>query len=69
MVIYLLVLQDKIDDIVLRNNGKLYLAKDSRVKKNIFKKINKEFYSNNFKNFRRNKHNIFQSIQSQRLGI
>jgi hypothetical protein len=60
---------DKIDRIVMSNNGRLYLAKDSRVNKSNFKKINKEFFHSDFKKFRNYYSKTFQSMQSERLGI
>jgi decaprenylphospho-beta-D-ribofuranose 2-oxidase len=60
---------DEIDQIVLANNGKLYLTKDSRVDKDKFRRINKEFFSDTFKKFRNSNSKIFSSLQSERLKI
>ena len=60
---------NKIDNIVLSNNGRLYLAKDSRVDKKNFKEINKEFYISKYRKFRNLNSKTFQSAQSERLGI
>ncbi len=60
---------NKIDNIVLRNNGRVYLCKDSRVTKDNFIKINKEFSEKKYINFRKNSKFIFNSIQSKRLSI
>jgi hypothetical protein len=53
----------------LSNNGRLYLAKDSRVDKKNFKEINKEFYISKYRKFRNLNSKTFQSAQSERLGI
>tara|TARA_B100001093_G_C26094882_1_gene704292 strand:- start:26 stop:556 length:531 start_codon:yes stop_codon:yes gene_type:complete len=60
---------NKIDKIIIINNGDIYLTKDSRVNKNIFKQINKRFYSSSFKKFRKKKDVYFSSLQSERLKI
>jgi FAD/FMN-containing dehydrogenase len=60
---------NKIDNIVLSNNGRLYLAKDSRIDKKNFKEINKEFYISKYRKFRNLNSKTFQSAQSERLGI
>ena len=60
---------DKIDQIVLTNNGRLYLTKDSRVSKENFRKINKVFFGKGFKKFRKNSSKVFNSLQSERLKI
>ena len=60
---------DKIDQIVLTNNGRLYLTKDSRVSNENFRKINKVFFGKDFKKFRKNSSKIFNSLQSERLKI
>ena len=60
---------NKIDDIVLKNNGRIYLTKDSRILNKNFYKINKEFKNNDFKKFRNKINYYFNSLQSKRLGI
>ena len=60
---------DKIDNIVLINNGRIYLTKDSRVNKGQFKKINQEFNNAAFKKMRIKNKTFFSSLQSERLGI
>ena len=60
---------NKIDKIIIVNNGDIYLTKDSRINKNAFKKINKRFYSSSFKKFRKKKDVYFSSLQSERLKI
>ena len=60
---------EKIDNIVMSFNGRIYLTKDSRIKKNNFKKINKNFQNLNYKLYRKKFINSFNSMQSQRLGI
>ena len=59
----------KIDLIILNNKGRVYMTKDSRISKENFLKINKEFRNSDFKKLRK-KHNFcFNSLQSERLGI
>ena len=60
---------DSIDQVVERNKGKIYLTKDSRIKKEKFHKINKEFSNIKFKNFRKKIDFYFNSMQSRRLGL
>ena len=60
---------NKIDKIIIVNNGDIYLTKDSRINKNAFKQINKRFYSSSFKKFRKKKDVYFSSLQSERLKI
>jgi FAD/FMN-containing dehydrogenase len=60
---------NKIDDIILSNNGKLYLTKDARMSKDFF-----EATYSNLNKFREIKsiidpNNKFSSLQSKRLGI
>lgn len=64
-----LELLDRLDKIVIKFEGRLYLAKDSRMKKNIFKKF--ESRAQDFIDFR-NKNNLknkFKSSQSSRLEL
>ena len=60
---------DSIEQVVERNKGKIYLTKDSRIKKEKFHKINKEFSNIKFKNFRKKIDFYFNSMQSRRLGL
>ena len=60
---------DKIDDIVIEFNGRIYLAKDSRVKFDRFKKMKSGFRNKNFLDIRKKKKKIFISLQSERLKI
>jgi len=62
-------LLDKLDEIVLKYNGRIYLTKDVRVSKETFEKGYPEIEK--FRIFRKdNKMDIkFQSLQSKRVGI
>ena len=60
---------DSIDDVVKKNKGKIYLTKDSRIKRKNFNQINKEFRDKKFKNFRKKTSYYFNSLQSRRLGL
>ena len=62
-------LLDRLDEITLKYNGRFYLAKDARMKKEIFKKSDNRIQD--FINFR-NQNNFdkdFRSSQSSRLEI
>ena len=60
---------NKIDLIVLNSKGRIYMTKDSRILKENFLKINREFRNSDFRKLRK-KHNFcFNSLQSERLGI
>jgi FAD/FMN-containing dehydrogenase len=61
-----LLLMNEVDNIILKYGGKVYLAKDSRMKAEIFSKMYK-----NEKNklSMRSKKNKFSSLQSERLGL
>ena len=64
-----LELLDRLDKIVIKFEGRVYLAKDSRMKKNIFKEF--ESRAQDFIDFR-NKNNLinkFKSSQSSRLEL
>ncbi len=64
-----LYLLEKLDEITLKYKGRFYLAKDARMKKEIFKKSDKRIQE--FINFR-NKNNFdkdFRSSQSSRLDL
>ena len=62
-------LLDKLDNIVLKHHGRIYLTKDARVAKNIFE----QGYENieKFRHFRKEigAYSYFESIQSQRLEL
>lgn len=60
---------DKLDLVILKNKGKIYLTKDSRISKENFKNINKEFKDYNLKKIRKQNNLFFSSIQSERLEI
>ena len=62
-------LLEKLDDITLKYEGRFYLAKDARMKKEIFKKSDKRIQD--FINYRNknNFHEDFQSSQSSRLEL
>jgi decaprenylphospho-beta-D-ribofuranose 2-oxidase len=62
-------LLDKLDEIVVKYKGRIYLAKDVRVSKEIFEKGYPQIET--FRQFRKeNKmNNKFQSLQSKRVGI
>ena len=61
-------LLNKLDQIILKNSGKIYLSKDSRLSPKIFKDMN--FNSKEFKKVLK-KYNIknFHSLQSERLKV
>jgi len=62
-------LLDKLDEIVVKHNGRIYLTKDVRVSKETFEKGYPQIET--FRQFRKeNKMNSkFQSLQSKRVGI
>ena len=60
---------DKVTDIVLKYNGKIYLAKDSFISKEKFKDLNTEFYDPEFIKLRKKNNFFFNSLQSKRLGL
>ena len=63
-----LYLMDKLDEITIKYGGRFYLAKDSRIKEENFKKSDKRI--NNFKKFRKEIFNkVFSSSQSLRLDL
>jgi decaprenylphospho-beta-D-ribofuranose 2-oxidase len=59
----------ELDHIILNHNGRVYLAKDSRVDKSIFEKGYPKI--NHFRKFRKSQGMIdkFKSLQSERLGL
>ena len=64
-----LTLMDKLDLITLKYKGRFYLAKDSRMKKDVFLKSDQRAAL--YRNFRSEKgaSDIFSSAQSDRLGL
>ena len=60
---------NKIDLIVLKNKGRVYMTKDSRISKENFIKINKEFRNSDFIKLRKKNNFYFNSVQSERLEI
>ena len=61
-------LLDELDKIVLKNNGRFYLAKDSRMRSEVFKKSDKRIEQ--FIKFKNTQiKNKFASMQSERLKI
>jgi len=64
-----LELLNRLDEITLRHNGRFYLAKDSRIKKEIFKKSDSRL--NKFLDLRIKvgSNKVFRSSQSNRLEI
>jgi hypothetical protein len=60
---------DKVNDIVLKYKGKIYLAKDSIISEEKFRNLNSEFYNHEFTNLRKKNNYFFNSIQSKRLGL
>lgn len=61
-----LLLMNEVDNIILEYGGKVYLAKDSRMKAEVFSKM----YKNEIKKLStHSKINKFSSLQSERLGL
>ena len=62
-------LLNRLDNIIVKHNGRIYLAKDARVSKETFEKGYPEI--NRFRHYRRenNMDKKFHSLQSKRLGI
>ena len=60
---------NEVNDIVLRYNGKIYLAKDSIILKEKFRNLNSEFYNNEFIKLRKKNNYFFNSLQSKRLEL
>ena len=62
-------LLEKLDSIVIAYGGRLYLSKDSRMSKEIFKSsyVNKKDFLK--EKVKADKVNLFQSLQSKRIGI
>tara|TARA_Y100000589_G_scaffold328280_1_gene372047 strand:- start:8276 stop:9628 length:1353 start_codon:yes stop_codon:yes gene_type:complete len=63
-----LSLMDTLDKITIKYGGRFYLAKDSRIKKDIFDKSDERLYS--FRSFRKTNLDLkFNSLQSNRLNL
>ena len=62
-----LFLMKLLDEITIKNGGRFYLAKDSRVKKDIFEKSDNRV--NEFRKYREKLKFKFNSIQSKRLDL
>ena len=64
-----LILMEKLDKITSKYNGRIYLAKDSRMSRETLEKTEKRL--KDFYNFRKNNQNVktFASSQSIRLGL
>ena len=64
-----LELLDKLDEIVVKYRGRVYLTKDARISKESFEQGYPQV--NLFRKFRNDNHmsEVFQSLQSKRLGI
>ncbi|MDC0943974.1 FAD-binding oxidoreductase [Candidatus Pelagibacter sp.] len=60
---------NKVNNIVLKYNGNIYLAKDSIISKKKFKDLNSEFYNHEFTKLRKKSNYFFSSLQSIRLGL
>jgi decaprenylphospho-beta-D-ribofuranose 2-oxidase len=60
---------NEVNDIVLRYNGKIYLAKDSIILKEKFRNLNSEFYNHEFIKLRKKNNYFFNSLQSKRLEL
>ena len=63
------IILNKVNDIVLKYNGKIYLAKDSIISKKKFKDLHSEFYNREFISLRKKSNYFFNSLQSKRLGL
>ena len=59
----------KVNEIVIKNNGNLYLCKDSILNRHDFKKMNNLFYDKKYQKIRKSKKKYFYSEQSYRLDI
>ena len=60
---------DKIDNIIIKFKGNIYLTKDSRIKSNKFKKMQSGFKNKKFLEIRNKNKKIFLSLQAERLKI
>ena len=61
-------LMNKLDDVTIKYEGQFYLAKDSRLNKEIFKRSDTKF--GKYSKFRSSKmKEKFSSAQSERLGL
>lgn len=62
-----LLIMNYLDEITIKNGGRFYLAKDSRLNKNTYKKSDKRIQK--YKSYRKNDYKKFISCQSKRLGL
>ena len=60
---------NKVNNIVLKHNGEIYLAKDSIIEKKKLIDLNSEFYNREFIKLRKKSNYFFNSLQSKRLGL
>ena len=63
------IILKKMNEVVFKYNGKIYLAKDSIISKKDFENLNTEFYKPEFKKLRKKNNYYFNSLQSKRLGL
>ena len=59
----------KLDDVVIKFKGKIYLIKDSRIDYDKFKKMKSGFKNKKFLKIRKNNKNFFSSHQAEKLRI
>ena len=62
-----LLLLKLLDEITVKYGGRFYLAKDSRIEKDIFEKSDNRI--NKFKKYREKLYKSFNSMQSNRLNL
>jgi decaprenylphospho-beta-D-ribofuranose 2-oxidase len=60
---------NKLDDVVIKFKGKIYLIKDSRIDYDKFKKMKSGFKDKKFLKIRKNNKNFFSSHQAEKLRI
>ena len=63
------IILKKMNEVVFKYNGKIYLAKDSIISKKDFENLNTEFYKPEFKKLIKKNNYYFNSLQSKRLGL